>query len=157
MNSAIVGHAHHFRQKVSSGDVNGNVSAQLSQTTTLFFVAGRGDDFRAEMFGDLDRRVADAATAALNQQPFTGFQSPVGQQAEPRGKEYRGSCRCLGESNPFRDGTNFGSLGDGIFGVSAETRIGNDTLPGSVFVDAGTKFFNCASEFTTRNERECIG
>src|SRR5262249_22098217 len=103
------------------------------------------------------RRVANPAAPALNQQPFAGFQSAVRQQAEPRGEEYRGSRRCLGESNPFGDGPDFGSLGDGIFGVTAETRIGNNALPGSVFVDPGTQSFNCASEFTTRNERERIG
>src|SRR5262249_3846312 len=96
------------------------------------------------MFGDLDRRVADPAAPALNQQPFAGFQRPVRQQTEPRSEESRGSRCCLGESTPFGDGPDFGSLGEGVLGITAETRIGNDTLPNSIFVDAGAQFFNRA-------------
>ena len=62
------------------------------------------DDFRAEMFGDLDRRRADAAAACLHKQPFAGFEIAVGQQAEPRGEKYRGHCRRLRGGDPSGTG-----------------------------------------------------
>ena len=92
-----------FRQKIVLGDIDGDVGAQLSQSATFLFAAGGGHDFRAEMFGDLDRRVADAATASLHQQPVAGLEVAVRQQAEPRG-EKDGSCRRLVEVTPSGTG-----------------------------------------------------
>ena len=144
-------------RKSVSGDVDGNVSAQLSQSATFLFAAGGRDDFRTEMFGDLDRSVADAAATPLDQQPLAGFEVAVRQQAEPRGEKYGGSCRRLGRGDSVGNGPDFGSLGDGVFGVATETRIRNDTLACLVLVDASAQLFDCAGEFATRNKRERIG
>ena len=97
------------------------------------------------MFGDLDRRVADAATASLHQQPVAGLEVAVRQQAEPRGEKDRGCCRRLGGGDSVGNGPDFGSLGDGVLRVTAKTRIRNDTLAYLVFVDASAELFDCAA------------
>jgi hypothetical protein len=49
----------------------------LSQPASLFFAAGGRDYFRAEMLCDLNCRRADAAAAALHEQPFAGLEIAI--------------------------------------------------------------------------------
>ena len=64
-------------EKVIFRHIDGYVGAELAQSAAFYFTARGGDDFGAEMLGDLDRRDADAAAAALNEQPIAGFQIAV--------------------------------------------------------------------------------
>ena len=71
-------------------------------------------------------------------------------------RKYGGNCRCLGRGDSVGDGPDFGSFRNSVFRVTTETRISNDTLADSIFVNAGAELFNYAGKFATRNERECI-
>ena len=75
IDAPIVCDAHDFREK-SFSLTSMVTSAPSWRSLRHFYFTARGcDDFGAEMLGDLNRRDADAAAAALDEQPFAGLQS----------------------------------------------------------------------------------
>ena len=61
--------------------------AERAEEVALFVAAGRGEDFRAEMLGDLNRGEADAAGTGVNQHPLAGLELREPHQAVVRGEE----------------------------------------------------------------------
>ena len=60
------------RRRAAAVDV---LDAERPQEVALLVAAGRGEDFRADLLGDLNRRQADAARARVNQHPLARLQS----------------------------------------------------------------------------------
>src|SRR6266571_3348611 len=78
------------------------IGAKLPGFLELFVAAGRGDDARAEEFGDLYRSAADAAPCSQDEHVFAGLQLGPGDEHVPGGLEHERYRSSLFERQIFR-------------------------------------------------------
>ena len=109
------------------------------------------------MLGDLDRRDADAAAAALDEQPLAGFQSAVSFKSEPCSERSGGQRRRLRGGNAIRHRPHFGDFCHGVLGIAAETGITDDALTDAKYADAGAQLGDRSGKLPPWRHRQRVG
>ena len=95
-------------------------SAPISQARlALLGRAGGGDHLGAEGLGELDGGGADAAGAAVHQEPFAGRQAPALEHVVPYREEGLGHRARVHHVEACRNGQRDGLLGNAVLGVAA--------------------------------------
>ena len=102
------------------------VGAELKAGRAFLIGTGGGDDGRAEGFGELDRRGADARRAAMDEEGLTGLQAAALEDIGPDGKEGLGDRTGLGERQALGSGQGIALVDHGVFGIAAAGDEGAD-------------------------------
>ncbi len=133
--------------------IDGARGAELFGGARLVAAPHRHDHLGAERGGDLDRRGADAAGAAMHQQPLAGLQGGAFEHVVPDGEDRLRQRRRLGESEALRHRQGGGLGRHGELGIAAAI----DQRTDEIAVLEARRARTAANDFARDFETEQVG
>ena len=124
----------------------------VSSSARLAGLPARGDDFRAEMMRDLDRRHADAARARVDEDALALAQARHVLQRVPRGHEDHRQRRRFLERQVVRNAAHVAAARQRLR-REAEDRETEDAIARRDMRDAGTDRLDHAADFVAEDAR----
>ncbi len=133
------------------------VCAEPDCGLAFFRRAGGGDDLGAFSFGQLNGHNADAARAAVHQQPLSAFEFTAFKDVVPDGEGRFWYGGCFRQCDVGRDLQAGACFGQAVFGIAAAVYECHDGVAGFPLADPFANGCDLAGDFQARQFRMAFG
>ena len=130
---------------------------QIDARAAFFVASCRDEDFCAPGAGNLNRRGADPAASAMNQERFTRGKSASFENVRPDREKCFGNSCGLFHRDPFRDGKNLARGRDAELRITSAWRERADGVSEFPLGDSFSDFLDGARNFEPQNRRGSRG